>query len=201
MWIRVLLQSWWVRTVYLALWCVAGAFGMIALFRYQDGISPDPFSLPVPGIVIIAVACVGLAGLLAAVFEQQRNRYHQVLQATTTPAERSQAIAAVWRGPVPDNPRVRDAAGQLAWLQLSGYRKNRKASWIIYPLVVVTWLLGGLDEWSEHDYRRAIVSAVFAGLFLVLFAWLVLARRRLEARVGLLAPVLISRQNGAATAR
>jgi hypothetical protein len=193
--IRLFLQPWWIRTLYSALWCLASAFAAVALIRYQDSINPNPFSLPVLGIVLIALACVCLAGLLAAVGGQRRNRYHQALQATSTPVERSQAIAAVWRGPVPDNPRVRDVAGQLAWLQLSAYRKNRKAIRIIYPLVVLIQLWAAVTEWSEHEYHRAIVSAIFAGMFLALFAWSELALRRLTARVALLTPALLSRQS------
>jgi hypothetical protein len=182
----------WARTVYLALLFVPTGFTAIALIRYRQSIDPNPFNLPVPTIAIIAVTCMGLARLLAAVGEQRRNRYHQALQATSTPAESSQAITAIWRGPVPDNPRVRHAAGQLAWLQLSAYRKNRLAYWLSYPLLVLIWLWSAVDNWVDHESDRAIVSAMLAGGVLIMFGWLWLARRRLEARVALLAPTLIS---------
>jgi hypothetical protein len=188
--IRLLLQPWWVRALYMGLWCVASALATVALIRYQHGGNPNPLDLPVPGFVIIMVACLGLAGLLAAVGAQQRERYRQALQATSTPAERSQAITAVRRGPIPDNPRVRDAARQLAWLQLSAYRKNQKTSWIVYPLVVVVWLFGAVTEWFERDFHQAISSLIFAGMFLVLLAWVVLRRRRLTARIALLDSVV-----------
>lgn len=190
MWVRVLLQPWWVRTTYLALCSVATGLAAIALFRYQDSINPNPLSLPVPGIAIIALACVSLAGLVAAVSEQRCIRYRQALQATGTPPERSQAITAVWRGPVPVNPRVRDAAGQLAWLQLSRYRKNRLAYSIVFPLLALMHLLSAVDSWFDHASHRAVVSAIFAVGLLSTFAWVWFARRRLRARVALLAPTL-----------
>jgi hypothetical protein len=183
----------WMRTVYLALWSLAIGFAAIALVRFQQSSDPNPFSLPVPAIATIAMACVGLAGLLATLGEQRRNRYRQALQATSTPAESSQAIAAIWRGPVPDNPRVRHAAGQLAWMQLSAYRKNRLVYWLSYPLLLLIWLWSAVDNWVEHEADRAIVSTIFAAGLLVMSTWLWLARRRLEARVTLLAPTLISR--------
>jgi hypothetical protein len=185
--IRLLLQPWWVRTAYVTLWMIVGAFGMVALEGYQHG-NASPISVSVPGIVVIVVGCVCVAGLIAAVLGQQRARYLQALQSTSTPAERSQAIAAVRRGPVPGNPRVRDAAVQLVRLQLLAYNKNRKTSRIIYPLVVLLQLPAVFFAWSEHDYRRALTSAAFVAFFVALLAWLVLARRRLAARHALLAP-------------
>jgi hypothetical protein len=182
----------WVRAIYLALWALATAFAVITVIRYQQSIDPNPLSLPVPAIATIAVACVGLAGLLAAVREQRRNRYRQALQATSTPAESSQAITAIWRGPVPENPRVRHAAGQLAWLQLSAYRNNRLVYWLSYPLLVLIWLWSAVDSWVDHESDRAIVAAILAGGLLVMFAWLWLVRRHLEARVALLTPTLIT---------
>jgi hypothetical protein len=182
------------RTVCLVLLFVPTSFAAIALIRYRQNMDPNPFSLPVPTIAIIALSCVGLASLLAAVGEQRRNRFRQALHATSTPLESSQAITAIWRGPVPDNPRVRDAAGQLAWLQLSAYRKNRLAHWLSYPLLVLIWLWSAVDNWVDHESDRAIVSAILAGGLLIMSGWLWLARRRLEARVALLAPTLISRQ-------
>jgi hypothetical protein len=184
----------WVRTVYLALWTFATAFAVIALIRYQQGIDPNPLSLPVPAIATIGVACVGLTGLFAALGEHRRNRYRQALQATSTAAESSEAVTAVWHGPVPDDPRVRDAAGQLARLKLSAYRKNRLAYWLSYPLLVLIWLWSAVDNWVDHEPDRAITSAILAGGLLVMSAWLWIARRRLEARVALLAPTLINRR-------
>lgn len=183
-----------VRTIYLALWALATAFTAITVIRYQQSVDPNPLALPLTAIATIAVACVGLAGLLAAVREQQRNRYRQALHDMSTPAESSQAITAIWRGPVPDNPRVCHAAGQLAWLQLSAYRKNRLVYWLSYPLLLLIWLWSAVDNWVDHESDRAIVSAILAGGLLVIFAWLQLAQRRLAARVALLAPTLISRQ-------
>jgi hypothetical protein len=182
----------WVRTVHVALGSLATSFAVIALIRYQQSMDPNPLSLPVPAIAFIAMACAGLAAVLAAVGEQRRNRNRLALQTTSTPAESSQAISAMWRGPVPDNPRVRYAAGQLAWLQLSTYRKNRLAYWVSYPLLVLIWLWSAIDNWVDHESDRAIVSAILAGGFLVMSAWLWLARRRLKARIALLAPTLIS---------
>jgi hypothetical protein len=49
--------------------------------------------------------------------------------------------AASGRGSAPDNSPVRRAAGQLAWLQLPAYGKNRLAHWLSYPLLMVIWLV------------------------------------------------------------
>jgi hypothetical protein len=183
-----------VRTVYLALWSLAIGFAAITLIRYQQSIDPNPLGLPVPAIAVVGVTCVGLAGLVAAVGEQRRDRDRQAQQATSTPAESSQAITAIWRGPIPDDPRVRHAAGQLAWQQLSAYHKNRLAYWLSYPLLVLIWLWSAADNWTKHASDRAIVSAVFAVGLVATSGCLWLARRRLEARVTLLTPTLINRQ-------
>jgi uncharacterized membrane protein len=72
------------RVIHLALWLLAAGFAAIALIRYWQSIDPNPLSLPAPVIAIIAVTCVVLAGLLATVGEQRRNRHRQTLQATAT---------------------------------------------------------------------------------------------------------------------
>ncbi|MBO0883363.1 MAG: hypothetical protein J2P17_24115 [Mycobacterium sp.] len=73
-----------VHMIHLALWFLPTGFAATALIRYWRSIDPNPLSLPVPVIAIIAVTCVVLAGLLATVREQRRNRHRQPPQATAT---------------------------------------------------------------------------------------------------------------------
>jgi hypothetical protein len=74
-----------VRMIHLAPWFLAT--GAIALIWYRHSIDSNSLSLPVPVIAIITVTCVVLAGLVATVGEQRRNRHRQALQATATPDE------------------------------------------------------------------------------------------------------------------
>lgn len=74
-----------VRMIHLALWFLPTSFAAISLIRYGQSIDPNPLSLPVPVIAIIAVTCVVLAGLLTTVGEQRRNRQCQTPQAMATP--------------------------------------------------------------------------------------------------------------------
>ncbi|WP_375488943.1 hypothetical protein [uncultured Mycobacterium sp.] len=187
MWIRMLLRPWWVRWLYHAVWALATGFAAVALIQYQSGTMPNPFRLPLPGIAIIAIGCLGVAGLFAAVTGQYRNKYLEALRATVTPAERSQAITAAWRGPVPDNPRVREAAGRLAWLRYSAYRKNRWMFRVLYPVMTLYWL--ALCAWqAAHQDRGAVINAILGSLFVYSYVQVWLTQRRIRARIDLLTP-------------
>lgn len=61
-------------------------------------------------------------------------------------------------------------------------RKNRLVSRVIYPSLVLTWLGGALTSWVDQQAHRAIVSAIFTGVFLVLWAWPWFVKRHLQRR-------------------
>jgi hypothetical protein len=188
--IRILLHPWWARTVTFALWVVF-LFAMVPFFRYQIGIGPNPLSVSTTLITITAVACIGVAGLLTALAEKQRNLYRDALNGLATAEEKSQAITALWRGPTPDNPRVREAAGRLAWLRLKPFRKNRRTYRVWYPLLAVLWVALFAVSFITGS-RQMLIQGIVAALFVWQSVWALLSWRRLEARLSLLDPSLLN---------
>ena len=88
----MLLQPWWVRTGYFAVFLFA------VLFLQQEFRGAHQWNdVPMLGFVLIAVGCVVVGGLAAAAGGPVRSRSLEALSGTSTPAERSHAIRAVRR--------------------------------------------------------------------------------------------------------
>jgi hypothetical protein len=185
MWIRLLLQPWWLRAVYytVAVSVTVGAF--LAALRWQGTMT----NVPLTGWALIAIAVVTLAGLLAAAVSPLRDRTLHALRDTRTPDQRSHAIAAVWRGPAPADPAVRTAAELLARVRLDAYGNNRRTLLWAYPLVVLAQVPQIVIALGDDQPRKVLLPAVI----IVTLGWAALSgwtsRRRLHTRIAVLADV------------
>jgi hypothetical protein len=184
-WIRLLLQPLWIRTVFWIGWILLWALALAAYMRWDLGGNANPFTLPMLAIALIAAGCLGVGALCAVLETSRRNRYLRALDGTVTAGERAQAISAAFRGPVPDNPRVQAAARRVADLQLAAYRKNPQTYRVVYPLLSIVWVvLFGLS--LRDPAPRVAFNGVQAALWISLTFWIRLSWRRLEQRVELL---------------
>ncbi|PEG37749.1 hypothetical protein CQY20_14885 [Mycolicibacterium agri] len=173
-----MLLPWWARTV-----CATGLTWLVAFaglaVQHARG---HGFGIPPLGFVLIGAGCLIVAALIAIAWGQDRDRYLDALSVTTSKTERMQAIAAVRRGPVPENPRVREAAARMAQIQLGAIRGTRIAT-VTFSLLVAIWLFQGVLAALDHRPGEALLNAGIAALFafaLVSAPW---TRRRLQARV------------------
>ncbi len=182
---RLLLQPWWFRTVCATvLVVVAICIGMV--------IEGHRFDVPALGVVLIVVASVIVGGVFAVAMGLDRERYLDALSVTTSNTERSEAIAAVWRGPVPDNTRVKEAAGRLASILLSRYISGRSRLFVLYPLLSALWVVLAVSEAMTHHPGRALYNALLAALFVFAMVWSWRSHRRLQNRVDSLFPTQVN---------
>jgi hypothetical protein len=146
----------------------------------------EPAHLPVLGVVMIVLASLVLAALIVALMGRTGDQYRDAVGPLDTPDERNAAIRAAWRGPVPDDPRVREAAGRLARLQCSMYSKNRGLTFVGYAVMAVVFPANVILAVGEHNSAKALLFSIL-GLMVVCGAmrswWL---QRRLCTRVDLL---------------
>lgn len=182
MWIRLLLQPWWLRTVCYAAAVLVTVCAFLVGLRWQGG----AISVPLLGWLLIAVGAVVVAGLLAVAVGQGREQYVQALGAAHTPDQRSQAITAVWRGPAPADPDVRRAAERLARVQLDAYGKNRRTLIWAYLLVALSQVAQIGLAFGGDQPRKALLPAVLIAVLI----WGGLhgraSHRRLRARIAVL---------------
>jgi hypothetical protein len=183
MWIRLLLQPWWLRTVYYTAVVSVTVCTFLAGLRWQ-GASID---VPLPGLALMLVGAVALAGLLAAAVGPLRDRQFDALRDARTPDQRSKAIAAVWRGLAPSDPAIRRAAELRAHVRLDAYGKNRHTLLWAYPLVVLGQVPQIVIALGDDQPRKVLLPA----LIIVMVGWAFLSgwksRRRLKARIAVLA--------------
>lgn len=154
------------------------AFAGLAVQRVRG----HGFDIPPLGVVLIAAGCLVVAALIAIAWGQERDRYLDALSVTTSKTERMQAIAAVRRGPAPDNPRVREAAARMAQIQLGAIRGTRIFV-VTFSILVAIWVFQAVLAALDNRPGEALLDAGFAALFafaLVSAPW---TRRRLQARV------------------
>jgi hypothetical protein len=114
---------------------------------------------------------------------RQRDLYLDALAVTSTSAERSEAIGSVWRGPIPENPRVREAARRIAEIQLDLHNKNRSMVLIVYPLLAVFSLFLTVTALVDHELGRALWNAAIAGLWAYAAVWTLVTERRVRNRI------------------
>jgi Flp pilus assembly protein TadB len=184
MWIRLLMQPWWVRTIAATAILSACVFVGAAILWFRG----DGLDLPVVGTLLIVLGCLVVGGLAGAVVGHHRDLYMAALEVTSTPAERSEAIGSVWRGPIPENPRAREAAGRLTWIHLALHDKNRSAILVLYPLLAALWLFLAVTAGVHHEPGRALWNAIVAGVWVYALVWTLLTERRLRNRVAKINP-------------
>jgi hypothetical protein len=185
MWIRLLLQPWWLRTVYYTAAVSVTVCTFLAVLRWQS----TAMSAPLPGLALIVIGAVALAGLLAAVVAPWRDRQLHALRDIPTPDQRSQAITAVWRGPAPTDPDVRRTAELLARVRLDAYSKNRRTLMWVYPLLAFAQVGPIVIALGDDQPRKALLPVVIV----VTLAWATVSGwnspRRLRAQIAVLADV------------
>jgi hypothetical protein len=179
MWTRFVLKPFWARVlvvsgVYAILnavqWCARGFRGFGADPHQSWWFTLEFWSVYVAGIVI--------SGLLAAAFTNNSHQAYTYALAGLDPAQRSAAVDASFRGPVPADAPVRDAAIRVAWRRLGTALFWRQLWLVLLGLAVLavggslargflfgTWPSSG---WSTHDW---ISSAVVVGFTVA--AWYV----------------------------
>ena len=181
--IRLLLQPWWLRTVYCAALVLVSVCASLAVLRWQGG---GTIGVPLLGWLLIMVGVVVVSGLISAAMSQGRDRYMQALSATRTPEERSQAITAVWRGPAPTDPDVRRAAELLARVQLDLNDKKRRTLIWAYLLVALAQVAQIALAVADDQSREALVPAIIIAVLVLGGLWAWISRRRLQGRIAVL---------------
>ncbi|VBA58544.1 hypothetical protein [Mycobacterium attenuatum] len=133
---RIVLKRWWVRAlasagVYaMALvtdWCVRG----LVTGRFQPWLF-TPFT----------GACIVVFGVAAAALTSASHRVYADALAGLDAAQRSAAIDASVRGPVPADPRVRGAAAGITARRVYSFAHWRPSSRVLVVLMAVVAALG-----------------------------------------------------------
>jgi hypothetical protein len=177
-----MLAPWWLRmAVTFAFVVVCMAAGVVVARLEDDG----PAHLPVLGVVLMVLVSLMLAALIVALMARTGDQYREALGALT-PGERNEAIRAAWRGPVPDDLRVREAAGRLARLQGSAYSKNRALTLVGYAVMALVFPLNIILAVGEHNSAKALLFSILGVIFVCGAARSWVSQRRLCARVDLL---------------
>jgi hypothetical protein len=179
--IRFLLLPWWLHTVVLTVFIWAGA---VVAVRYMGQESGEAH-VPALDVALIGLGAVALAALMATVLRQTRDRYFARLSALSTPEQRSQALRAAWRGPVPENAGVRQAAERLVADRLDNLRRSWLLVNLCYPAFAVFWLWMATYD-SAHHLGQRLLHGALALMFLWSTAWSWVWRRRLRTRLALL---------------
>ena len=177
MWIRFVLKPWWARAliavfgfgiVRAASWCLRG------LPVDSHGRSSFTIAGPVAAVVILGL-------LLAAVTIRAHAAYTEALSGLD-PSQRSAAVGASLRGPVPADPHVRDAAIRVTERVASSAHAWRRRYLILLALVILAAgsrlaMDGWPIRWDRDDW---ILGALFIGAAAVSWWRSISARKRLE---------------------
>ena len=142
-----------------------GAF--MAIFSLLRGV---PWPVAVTGG---AIGGVFFGAVMGPLVQRQYRRQRVVVAQLTAGTERA-AGRAVWRGPVPEDPEVREAAARLADFQLAELRRRWPFTIVaaVAFVALATWLAVVRSPWWWFSV------AVFLGLLV----FTVLAPRRLQRR-------------------
>ncbi|MGO9506971.1 MAG: hypothetical protein ACLPXZ_06350 [Mycobacterium sp.] len=172
MWTRILLKPWWVRAQ-----VSAGVFAVVVAAGWcARGLPPDPHE---SWLFTLAkhTASIVIFGLLAAAFTSNLHNVFTNALAGLDPAQRSAAVDASLRGPVPEDARVRDAAIRVAGCRIYSARSWRVMLVLIIVVAAVPLAAGAWPSWDPQDwiYAAAILGATAAAWY----EWLS-ARRRIQ---------------------
>jgi hypothetical protein len=139
MWIRIVLKPWWARA-----FASAGVYAILVAAGWcAHGLAADPheswwFTLAGHGTSIV------ILGLLVAAFTGNSHRVYANALAGLDSAQRSAAIDASFRGPIPVDVRVRDAAIRVAGRRLQTARLWRTPGLLL--LCLGGHFAGGVDS-------------------------------------------------------
>jgi hypothetical protein len=178
MWTRLELKHWWVR-----------AFGAAVAFAFfyavdwgarllaHDSYESWRWTLVIDGGFTVVF------GVLVAVFTGTSHQVYNSILEGLDRTQRSAAVDASFRGPVPADVSVRDAAIRVTRRRLSSARFWRWMWLFLLALSVGSYLIGwfvwkrGLSTWELDDWVNFAISVGF-----VVVAWQVSlrAKHRLE---------------------
>jgi len=156
MWTRIALMSWWARALTAASpLAVVVAAGWCARGPASD--PPESWQLT----LAMHVASIGTFGLLAAACTSNLHKDVTRALACLDPGQRSAAVDASLRGPVPEDARVRDAA-----IRVAGCRIYSSRSWrIIFIFIVLgAGVAVATDAWQSWSLRDWINAAAVLGV-------------------------------------
>jgi hypothetical protein len=172
MWTRIVLKPWWTRAL--------AAAGVVAIVNAAgwcaNGLADDPheswlFTLAKHGASIV------IFGLLAAAFTSNSHNANTNALAGLDPAQRSAAVDASFRGPVPGDARVRDAA-----IRVAGWRLYSARSWrvMLVFIVLVAGVALGSGAWASWDSEDWIYAAAILGVAATAWYEWLSAKRRVQ---------------------
>ncbi len=179
MWTRFLLKPFWVRVLgVMAVLAILEAVGWFVSWLGGEHVTVNPYH----NVYTFAWHVVGLliGGVLVAAFTNTSNGILKAAVAGLDPAQRSAAVDASFRGPVPANSAVRGAAIQVGQRRL-GSAMLWSRMWLVLLGFAVVSAGAGLARtvifgasaptvWSPHNWVSfAFGLAVF--LCLTVAAW------------------------------
>ena len=171
MWTRILLKPWWARTLAVAgVDAVLGAVDWCARWLGGDQLADDHYHNVYT--LAVQVAAILIFGLVVAGCTGNSHLAYSTALAGLDPVQRSAAVDASFRGPVPVDARVRDAAIRVALRRLCVARFWR-VMWLVLlglwvPLVAVVLVRGETRSLNLH-LEDGINFAVL--LYLTVAAW------------------------------
>jgi hypothetical protein len=177
MWIRFVLKPWWARALIAAFGCGVvrtASWYVRGLLMVSHGRS----SFTIAG----SVAAVMILGLLLAAATVRAHAAYTKALAGLDSSQRSAAVGASLRGPVPADPRVRDAAIRIDERVVSSAHKWQKIYLILLALVVLAAgarlaMDGWPIRWGSDD---SISAAFFTGATAVNWWRSIIAKNRLQ---------------------
>jgi hypothetical protein len=164
MWIRFLLKPFWARV-----FTVACAYGVVKIVDWcARGLPAEPSQSPwsTLGWQVVGAMISGL--VLAAFTDNSHNAFAGALYGLDS-RQRSEAIDASFRGPVPADPKVRDAAVRVAQRRVYATQfctSNYRA--LLVLIVLFTGLGLALGTWpsgwdrADWMWTAALVCAAVA---------------------------------------
>ena len=189
--IRMMLKPWWARVVAWA--CVLAA--VIAVIECGSWLAGQPVQNPWRTIATISALAVPFAVVMAAATDPVHRAYTKALEGLPS-RDGSAAIVAIWRGPIPTDPRVRDAAIRVGEIRIDEARRfnrflRRFARFATAGFgLIVGWgaieLLLGATGIAEPFRRGDLNLLVPAAVFFVWGLWTLYAPRRIERRIEVL---------------
>jgi hypothetical protein len=196
MWTRILLKPFWVRAL--------ASAGVLAIVEVADwcarGLPADPHESSLSWLFTLVGRVVALAifGVLVAAFTSTSNGILTNALTGLDPAQRSAAVAASFRGPVPVDAPVRDAAIRVAWRRLQSARFWRVLWLVLLGLGTLSWLMPrfvwkqGTPGWDIDDWINFAIVLCFT-----VAAWYV--SLSVKHRLQTLGPTQIQSPFGTAT--
>lgn len=133
-------------------------------------------------LVEVAPLSVGLATVITLIQRPIRRSFVAALEGLDR-VQRQQAITAVWRGDVPDDPAVLSAAIRLGSVVLGV--QQRAPRWATRSRWVAPILLAALAiaEFAGGDDRRALAYGTITVLIAIGASWSKYAMRRTQSRL------------------